>query len=115
MKLGYRSKKVARYFNDFILFKKEKGPELAIAAKLRIDQLKAAENFQLYLDTGLGRPHPLAGNFHKSYGINMTGRIRLIVTPIADNLSRESLKLCEEIVIERVADYHGRKIEWIIP
>ena len=115
MKIEYLNDNVEKYFNDFNLMKKDKGADLAKAVKRRFDQLKAAENFNIYLDTGLGKPHPLHENLKGRYGISINGNIRLVVKPDFETLDPISLKGCKTIIIEGVVDYHGQKIEWIIP
>jgi len=115
VKIEYLNDNVEKYFKNFNLMKKDKGPNLAKAIKKRYDQLKAADNFSIYLDTGLGRPHPLYENLKSRYGISITGNIRLVVKPDARSLDPISLKECKTIIIEGVMVYHGQKIEWIIP
>lgn len=115
MEIEYSNVTVEKYFKDFNLMKKDKGADLAKATKKRYDQLKAAENFNIYLTTGLGKPHPLYGNLKGRYGINVTGNIRLVIKPHAESLDPISLKECKTIIIEGMMDYHGQKIEWIIP
>ena len=115
MKIEYANATVEKYFKDFDLMKKDKGADLAKNAKKRLNQLIAAENFSIYLNTGLGRPHPLYENLKGRYGISITGNIRLVVNPDAEALDPVSLKECKTIIIEGVMDYHGQKIEWIIP
>ncbi len=109
------SESVRIIFNDFELMKKEIGKDRARATKKRIDQLKASDNFSIYLTTGLGKPHPLYENLKGYYGITITGNIRLIVKPDAESLDPEALKECDTVIIKGVMDYHGRKNEWIIP
>ncbi len=107
------SESVRIIFNDFELMKKEIGKDRARATKKRIDQLKASDNFSIYLTTGLGKPHPLYENLKGYYGI--TGNIRRIVKPDAESLDPEALKECETVIIKGVVDYHGRKYEGLIP
>lgn len=92
MKIEYSNEIVEKYFKDFNLMKKEKGPDLAKAIKKRYEQLKAADNFSIYLATGLGRSHPLYENLKSRYGISITGNIRLVVKPDAKSLDPISLK-----------------------
>jgi hypothetical protein len=115
LKIIYKNNVVEKYFENFNFMKKEKGLELTRTIKKRYEQLKASENFSIYLSTGLGKPHPLYENLKGRYGISITGNIRLIVKPVVENLNTDSLKNCKTIIIEGVMDYHGRKNEWIIP
>ncbi|MEW6622137.1 MAG: hypothetical protein AB1420_03230 [Bacillota bacterium] len=115
MLVEYESESVRIIFNDFEMMKKEIGKDRARATKKRIDQLKASDNFSIYLTTGLGKPHPLYENLKGYYGITITGNIRLIVKPDVESLDPEALKACDTVIIKGVMDYHGRKNEWIIP
>ena len=115
VKLEYINATVEKYFIDFNLLKKYKGPDLARAIKKRHDQLRAAANFSVFLSTGLGKPHPLISNLKGCYGISITGNIRLIVKPDVESMDPVSLKKCEVVIIEGVMDYHGQKNKWIIP
>ena len=83
--------------------------------KKRYNELKAAPNFQTYLETGLGKPHPEKGDLHGKYGISVDAHNRLIVRPECNNLSTEELRKCEIVIIEGVMDYHGGKYEWKLP
>ncbi|MBT9147449.1 MAG: hypothetical protein DDT32_01204 [Syntrophomonadaceae bacterium] len=115
MLIEYESESVRDIFNNFDLMKKEIGNDRARATKKRLDQLKAALNFSIYLTTGLGKPHPLYENLKGYYGVTITGNMRLIVKPDAESLEPEALKECKTVVIKGVMDYHGRKNEWLIP
>lgn len=115
MLLEYESESVRKFFSDFELMQKEIGKDRARATKKRIDQLKASDNFSIYLKTGLGKPHPLYKNLKNYYAITITGNVRLIVRPDAQSLDSEALKECDTVIIKGVMDYHGRKKEWIIP
>ena len=63
---------------------------------------------------GLGNPHPLSGNLDRCYSISVTANFRLVVEPESDSLDMESLKVCENIIIKGVLEYHDGKNEWII-
>ena len=115
MKFIYENRSVNEYFSDFTLMKKKIGENLTRNTKKRYDQLKAAANFSIYLNVGLGKPHPLIGNLKGCYGINITSNIRLIVKPNVESLDATSLKECDSVIIKGVMDYHGQKHEWLIP
>lgn len=115
MEIEFDDKKVQTLFNDFNLMSRKKGIDIAKTIKKRYEQLKAAETFAEYLLTGLGKPHLLSGNRDCLYGISITGNIRLIVKPVSEDLSMESLKKCIKVIIKGAEDYHGDKITTYIP
>lgn len=80
----------------------------------RKDQLLASSDFFSFCKTGLGKTHPLE-NTAGWYGIHLNANYRLIVKPVADDLSPESLSKCDTIILIGVEDYHGGKSNWIIP
>ncbi len=113
--IDYENGSVRKVFSDIDLMKKEIGNDRARATKKRLDQLRAALNFNIYLMTGLGKPHPLYENLKDYYGIFITGKMRLIVRPDAESFDSDALKKCDTVIIKGVTDYHGRKNEWLIP
>lgn len=85
------------------------------ALKLRIDQLRAADNFKEYLDIGLGDPHPLVGNLDNFFGIKINRNYRLIVEPLSENLDDDSVnENVRKLIWKEWADYHDGKCEWLI-
>ncbi len=114
MQIQYTDK-VEKYFQNFSKLQKKVGIEKTKAIKKHIDNLKASNNFGIFLSLGLGKPHSLTGNHQGEYGICITANERLIVEPVCDNLSMEMLKLCDTIIIKGVEDYHGSKENWLIP
>lgn len=115
MLIEYEDEAVEKVFTDFILMRRKVGNDITKATKKRLDQIKASINFNIYLSTGLGKPHPLYENLKGYYGISITGNLRLIVKPDAKSLDPEDLKECDTVIIKGVMDYHGRKNEWLIP
>ncbi len=115
MYIDFESEKIKKCFLDMDRLSKQIGKERAKMMKKRIDQLKASINFVQYLQTGLGKPHLLEGSLKGYYGISITGNIRLVIRPDAENNEHETLKFCDTVIIKGVLDYHGGKNEWIIP
>lgn len=115
MQIQYSSKKVERYFIDYGLMQATIGLELTKAVKKQENHLKASRNFSIYLSLGLGKPHPLYGDLKGCYGVWLTGNIRLIIEPQAEDLSPKSLELCDLVKMKGVSDYHGGKDNWLIP
>lgn len=50
----------------------------------------------------------LEGERKGSYSLRVSANYRLIVKPMARDLSAESLKICDTLIIEGVIDYHGK-------
>ncbi len=115
MLIEYDNEAVRAIFNNFNLMKKDIGNERARVIKKRLDQLKAAMSFSIYLTTGLGKPHPLYENLKGCYAITITGNLRLIVKPDAESLASDALRECDTVIIKGVMDYHGNKNEWLVP
>ena len=101
--------------NGCARLKKKIGAELARAAKLRINQMKASETFWEYLAMRLGKPHVLSGDLSNCYAVSVSANFRLIIAPQVDNFSPEILKCCKKVVVKGVVEYHGGKNEWIVP
>ena len=83
--------------------------------KKHIDRLKASVSFQSFLNLGLGKPHVLTENLAGHYAVSVSGNLRLIIKPDCDDLSVSSLKNCNIVIVKGIGDYHGGKIEWLIP
>lgn len=115
MNLEVKDKKVAKILDDSKEVQKKIGFELTKVLKRRFNELKASNNFKEYLDIGIGKPHPLVGKLSKYYGIHLNRNYRLIVEPLVESLSMESLRNCQNINVKGVLEYHDGKCEWIIP
>ncbi len=123
MQIIYEDDSVRELFEDLCqiqvpkgLMKRLIGQELTRAVKKRYDQLKAADSFYIFQTTGLGKTHSLTG-MEGCYGVHINANWRLVVKPIAKDVSSESLKSCDTVQIKGVVDYHGKgsKNNWIIP
>ena len=86
MEILYANQKIEELFSDLDsiassrnLLQKQIGLMLSKKAKLRMNQLKAAETFQKYLDFHIGNPHSLKGGFAKFYGVDLDKHTRLII------------------------------------
>ena len=115
MLIQYETESVRKAFSDFGWMQKKIGKDTTRAIKKRLDQLRASLSFSIYLAADLGKPHSLAGDFKGYYGIAITGNVRLIIKPNAANLTSETLKNCDTVIIKGVVDYHGGKNEWLVP
>jgi len=122
LRVEFEDTKVKKLFEDLEdvrayqgLMKKCIGNDLTRTVKKRYNELKAADDFCIYLSTGLGTPHLLVGNLLGCYGIKIDSKNRLIVKPGVEEITPETLKQCKVIIIKGVVDYHGTKSNWLIP
>lgn len=120
----FEDEKVRRLFDDLNdvlhsdnLMKKEIGAELTRAVKKRYNQVAAFSSFSSLQQSGIGKMESLEGERKGSYSLRISANYRLIVKPNTKDLSAESLKECDTLIIEGVIDYHGKgkKFSWIIP
>ncbi len=81
----------------------------------RKNQLIAFDTFSNFLNGAPGKPHSLEGNLKGYYGVSLTANYRLVIKPKSTDLSAESLKSCDTVILKGVEDYHGRTSNWIIP
>ena len=72
--IDYENESVRKVFNDFNSMKKKIGNDKARAMKKRLDQLRAAISFSIFLTTGLGKPHPLYENLRVITGYPLLER-----------------------------------------
>lgn len=112
MEIIYANKKVEKYFTDYSKMKKQLPFEWVRAIKKHMDNLKAADNFGIFLSLGLGRPEQLSGYKQIRYSLHVAANVRLIVEPKA---TAETVMICAEIEVKGVSDYHGGKENWYIP
>ena len=115
MQLEINDNRIKKIINDPNKLIKKVGLEMAKKMHQRFNELRASSNFKQYLDNGIGRPHPLAGNLYNLFGISLNKNYRLIVEPLIDGLDVESLHECKKIEIKGVMDYHDGKYVWLIP
>lgn len=92
------------------------GAELTKAIKKRYNQIVAFSSFSTLQQSGIGKMESLEGDYKGSYSLRLSANYRLIVKPNTKDLSAESLKKCDTLIIEGVIDYHGKgkKFSWII-
>ena len=80
--------------------------------KKHINRLEAAECFGDFLKLGLGKPEQLQGYKQPRYSLHVAPHVRLIIEP---NAEQDTIMICNEVKVEGVSDYHGRKENWYIP
>ena len=124
LNVEYEDNEVKELFDDLNdvrnsknLMKKEIGAELTKAVKKRYNQIVAFTSFSALQQSGIGKMESLEGDRKGSYSLRVSANYRLIVKPKAKDLSAESLKSCDTLMIEGVIDYHGKgkEFSWIIP
>ena len=96
---------------------KQIGAELTKTVKRRYNQIVAFTSFTALQLSGIGKMESLEGDRKGTYSLRVSANFRLVVKPKAKDLSAESLKNCDTLIIEGVIDYHGKgkKFSWIIP
>ena len=105
MEIKYENERVQKLFSNYAALIKHIGNETARALKKRLDQIRASVSFQSWLDSQLGRPHPLAGNGqYRYYGVSVTSNVRLVLRPETDGYSPESLSKCTVVAVKGVCD-----------
>ena len=97
--------------------KRRIGAELTKAVKKRYNQIIAFSSFSALQQSGIGRIESLEENLKGAYSLRLSANYRLIITPKSQDLSAESLKNCDTLIIKGMIDYHGerKKFTWIIP
>jgi len=115
MEFEYDNDYVKKLFSDFQLMKKKTDGTFTKLVKKRCDQLRAFDTFADFFVSKLGKPHRLSGDRSDFYAVHITGNKRLIIKPLSENLSPDSLKKCRKILIKGVEDYHGSKTKSYIP
>ena len=111
MKIKYANSKVEKYFTDYSKLQKKLPFEWVRSIKKLFLHLKAADNFGIFLSLGLGKPEQLTGFKEITYSLHVSANVRLIIEL---NAAQDTVKVCEEIEVEGVCDYHGDKINWYI-
>lgn len=112
MKIKYANKRVEKYFTDYSKLKKKLPFEWVRAIKKIMDHLIAADNFGVFLSLGLGKPEKLSGFRQIRYSIHISANVRLIIEL---NAAEDTVRLCQEVEVKGVSDYHGDKDNWYIP
>ena len=105
--------------NDVIhsrdMLQKRIGLKLTRVIKNRYNQIRACNSFYEIQQNGLGKIESLSGNFKGYYSIRLDANFRMVLKPKSTDLSVESLKSCDTVIIKGVIDYHGKGNNWVIP
>lgn len=116
MRINYENNRIQKLIDNKLKLAKEKGSDFAKKLYKRLDQLKAFQNVNEFMGSGLDNPHILSGNLNNCIGWNIDANKRLIVSlgiSPSQPLTPEYVKI-EEIIIKGVVDYHGGKENWYI-
>lgn len=100
--------------NSKNLMQRKIGFESSVILRKRLLQIKAASNYYEYINTGLGKPHPLSENLKGWYGVSLLANTRLILKPDAESSSAEELKKSISALLRGILDYHGKKQNWLV-
>lgn len=76
------------------------GAELTRGVKKRYNQILAFSSFLSLQQSAIGKMESLDGDRKGSYSLRISPNYRLIVRPIAQDQSAESLKNCDTLIIE---------------
>lgn len=109
------NQKIKRYFDDLNdvqgskhLMERKIGLNLTHAVKRRYNQLLSFTDFSKLMLSGIGDIESLKGDMKGLYSMTISGNYRLVIEPVARDLSAESLKICDTVKIREVVDYHGK-------
>lgn len=115
MQINIDNNKIKKVFNDPKELIKTVGLDKSKIIKRRLNEISSANNFYDYLHYAPGKPHPLSCNMDGLYGVHISDNYRLVLEPLSSEYDDKSLKLCEKVNLKGVCDYHGGKLNWIIP
>lgn len=105
MKLTFKTKKLETECNDFTKATRNHGDRRAKLLHQRVRELKASESLNEMIEFGLGRCHPLKGDYKGKYALDLDHPYRLIVEPILDE-NKQTVGV-NVIKLLEVTDYHG--------
>ena len=111
MKIIYANKRVEKYFTDYTKLKQKLPFEWVRSIKKLMDYLIAADSFGVFLSLGLGKPERLSGYKQVTYSLHVSANVRMIIEL---NATEDTVKICDEIEVKGVNDYHGGKDNWYI-
>lgn len=112
MKITYANKKVEKYFSDYSKLQKKLPMDWVENIRKYMRHLRVSRTFGDFLDLYLGHPERLSGYDPPRYSLRVSANARLILE-VSDEL--DEVRICQEVEIEGVCDYHGNKENWYIP
>ncbi|MBP1153295.1 MULTISPECIES: hypothetical protein [unclassified Paenibacillus] len=109
MEIRFENDTQKEFYESEKLLRREYG-ELARAIARRLVQIKAYESVRQLLNTGLGKPHMLTGEYDKCIAISVSANYRLIIKPEYPeytDFAKLDLSIVTVVTIMEVTDYHG--------
>ena len=94
------------------------GTKIARLISRRLQEIEAADNFNILLEYKIGKCHSLKGNLQGKYGIWLDNPFRMIIEPIYEKEDCECQGACtcsmdlskiKIVDIVDIGDYHGKK------
>ena len=103
MEITYKTKSLKKVYNNIKEAKKKYNKQIAEKLFMRINQLQNIKNLDDFSKIRSARLHPLKGERKDQFGINLTGKFRLIIKANTDEV--ELIKI-ESVNVEDIIDYH---------
>lgn len=108
MEVGYADKKLEKSCTDDRQMKKTYSAVVAKALQKRLVELEIADNM-LALQDGIGKWHPLDGNYKGCWGASLNGNVRIVVSGVEAEEVEYQWELVSVVCVEEVTDYHDKK------
>jgi Plasmid maintenance system killer protein. len=103
--IKYEKNKMAPLFTDTKKLERKIGKDSTRSLIKVINRFRAAANYEDIIAYRIGNPHSLSGNLNGYQAINVTANLRLVY----------KIEVADTVTVKGVCDYHGEKINWIIP
>lgn len=109
MEVAYANKKLEKNCTDDRQMKKTYPTSVAKSLQKRLVELDIAENV-LGLQDGIGKWHPLEGNYKGCWGASLTDSMRIVVSGVGSESIDNQWELVTIVCVEEVTNYHDKKI-----
>ena len=108
MEITFRDSKLRKLCEQQAVAKNKLGQVCARKLRSRLSDLQAAESVQ---ELTAGRPHPLKGDRHGQFALNLQGGVRLVFEPANDPVPFNqngsiSWAKVSKVCIVFIGDYH---------
>ena len=98
MEIAYKNKSLEKICTDASAAGKKYGDRMAGVLRMRIDQIKAADNVERMIVNRIGRCHKLKGDRKGEYAVDHTHPYRLVFRIVGEDIQIAR--------IEEIVDYH---------